>query len=150
MIQIFYHFEHSTYVNFFKALRKLHLSKKNVEGKYERRDIIEDYVNYGSTVFAPLTRSGVFPDSKQDQYIVQSSFLSTYDGKYKHFVYNIHLFLGKLIYSYKIKRNFKKTVLCPNAHKIVYSFFRITCLLSRRCNISVPMETSPDIENFTS
>lgn len=63
-----------------RALRKLHLSKKNVERKFERRDIVKDYINDGSTVFAPLTRNGVFPDSKQNQYVVQSSFLSTYDG----------------------------------------------------------------------
>lgn len=63
-----------------KDLRKFNLSKKRVEGKLERRDIIDDYINKGSSVFAPLTRDGVFPDRKQDEYVVKSSYLSTYDG----------------------------------------------------------------------
>lgn len=73
-----------------------------MERKFERRDIVKDYINDGSTVFAPLTRNGVFPDSKQNQYVVQSSFLSTYDGKYKYFSYNIQLFLVNLFIFMKL------------------------------------------------
>ncbi|CAI9737882.1 Hypothetical predicted protein [Octopus vulgaris] len=63
-----------------KDLRKLHKRMSKVGKKYERRDIIKDYADYGSNSFAPLTRNGVFPDEMQDKYIVDSTFLNTYEG----------------------------------------------------------------------
>eukprot|EP00002_Diphylleia_rotans_P036498 TRINITY_DN804_c0_g1_i5.p1 TRINITY_DN804_c0_g1~~TRINITY_DN804_c0_g1_i5.p1 ORF type:complete len:639 (+),score=167.37 TRINITY_DN804_c0_g1_i5:136-2052(+) len=45
-----------------KALRKLTNSRKNVEASREHRDIIKDYSGYGSTVYAPRTRDGIFPE----------------------------------------------------------------------------------------
>ncbi|XP_030059857.1 cilia- and flagella-associated protein 91 [Microcaecilia unicolor] len=65
---------------YIKALRKLTKSMRNVEGKLERRDIINDYSNYGSQPFAPLTRIGRFPDWNSEQYVVRSPFLETFEG----------------------------------------------------------------------
>nr|XP_033797324.1 cilia- and flagella-associated protein 91 isoform X2 [Geotrypetes seraphini] len=66
--------------DYIKALRRLTKSMRNVEGKFERRDIINDYSNYGSQPFAPLTRIGRFPDWNSEQYMVRSPFLETYEG----------------------------------------------------------------------
>merc|ERR1719238_1753615 len=41
-----------------KALRKLSEARKNVEGAHEKRDIVTEYADYGSEVYAPLTRHG--------------------------------------------------------------------------------------------
>ncbi|TPX69262.1 hypothetical protein SpCBS45565_g02536 [Spizellomyces sp. 'palustris'] len=45
-----------------KALRKLTDKRNKVEPKIHRRDIITDYANYGSAVYAPKPRDGVFYD----------------------------------------------------------------------------------------
>ena len=44
------------------------------------RDIAEDYTDFGSQAFAPLTRIGVFFDKNAQQYEVQSPFLNTFAG----------------------------------------------------------------------
>ena len=41
-----------------------------VEIKGEKRDIIEDYANFGSTVYAPITREGLSLDKKANKYEV--------------------------------------------------------------------------------
>ncbi|XP_067896046.1 cilia- and flagella-associated protein 91 isoform X1 [Heterodontus francisci] len=63
-----------------KEIRKLTAKKRNVEGRLERRSLIQDYTNYGSQVYAPLTRIGQFPDQNSERFIVKSHFLSTLDG----------------------------------------------------------------------
>ncbi|TPX61858.1 hypothetical protein PhCBS80983_g00885 [Powellomyces hirtus] len=45
-----------------KAVRKLAHERANVEVKVERRDIIAEYADFGSVVYAPRTRDGVFSD----------------------------------------------------------------------------------------
>jgi len=45
-----------------------------------RRDIISEYGDYGSQVFAPLTKLGLFPDRCQHKYQVKTRFLNTYRG----------------------------------------------------------------------
>ncbi|XP_029434762.1 cilia- and flagella-associated protein 91 isoform X2 [Rhinatrema bivittatum] len=65
---------------YIKGLRKLTKSMRNVEGKFERRNIVSDYSNYGSQPFAPLTRLGRFPDWNSEQYVVRSPFLDTFQG----------------------------------------------------------------------
>ena len=40
------------------VLRKLAKERENVEKKRHKRDIVEDYANFGSRVYAPLTREG--------------------------------------------------------------------------------------------
>jgi len=44
------------------------------------RNIIADYSDFGSQVFAPLTKLGVFPDRCQSKYNVKSHLLHTYRG----------------------------------------------------------------------
>jgi len=45
-----------------------------------RRDIVADYGDFGSQVFAPLSKLGVFPDDCQKKYRVKSHFLNSYRG----------------------------------------------------------------------
>ncbi|XP_047130321.1 cilia- and flagella-associated protein 91 isoform X1 [Hydra vulgaris] len=63
-----------------KMLRKLNHKHENVEGKLERRDILKDYSDPGSEVYAPLSRNGVFLDKGSEHFKVNSSYLSTYQG----------------------------------------------------------------------
>uniref|UniRef100_A0A3B3S7T8 Cilia- and flagella-associated protein 91 n=1 Tax=Paramormyrops kingsleyae TaxID=1676925 RepID=A0A3B3S7T8_9TELE len=62
------------------SIRKLMAKRRNVEGKLERRDTVTDYCNYGSQVYAPLSRSGLLPDRHSESNVVKSRFLSTYQG----------------------------------------------------------------------
>lgn len=55
-------------------------ARKNVEIKGKKRDIIEDYANFGSTVYAPITRDGLSLDKKANKYEVQPEALSSYQG----------------------------------------------------------------------
>ncbi|XP_062905921.1 cilia- and flagella-associated protein 91 isoform X2 [Mobula hypostoma] len=63
-----------------KEIRKLTARRRNVEGTLERRSLIKDYTNYGSEVYAPISRTGQFPDQNSERFVVKSHFLSTYDG----------------------------------------------------------------------
>jgi hypothetical protein len=54
---------------------------KKVEGKLERRDVIQEFSNYGSQTYAPLTRIGMFLDRGSEQFVVKSKHLNTYQGK---------------------------------------------------------------------
>ena len=65
-----------------KTIRKLTEKRRKVEGKLERRDIVNDYANYGSQTYAPLTRVGVFLDRGSEQFVVKNRYLSTYQGKF--------------------------------------------------------------------
>lgn len=49
-----------------KANRKLADKRMHVERKVERRDIISDYANYGSKVYAPKAREGIFIDKASE------------------------------------------------------------------------------------
>lgn len=63
-----------------KILRKMYKARKNVEIKGAKRDIIEEYANFGSTVYAPITRDGLSLDKKANKYEVQPEALSSYQG----------------------------------------------------------------------
>ena len=63
-----------------KAVRKLVERKQNVENTLEKRDIITEYVDPGSQVYAPMTRLGIFMDRGCEQFVVKSKYLSTYRG----------------------------------------------------------------------
>ncbi|XP_043927435.1 cilia- and flagella-associated protein 91 [Protopterus annectens] len=63
-----------------KVIRKLTAKMKNVEGKLEKRDIVKEYANYASQCYAPLSRTGIFPDRDSERYVVKSHFLDTYQG----------------------------------------------------------------------
>ena len=53
-----------------------------MEGKLERRDVVNDYSDYASGVYAPMTRIGVFLDRGSEQNVVKSRYLSTYQGQF--------------------------------------------------------------------
>ena len=50
-----------------------------------RRDIVADYADFGSQVFAPLTKLGQFPERCQQKYRVRSHFLNSYRGTTRTF-----------------------------------------------------------------
>ena len=52
-----------------------------MEGKLEHRNIIQEYTNFNSQVYAPMPRVGVYLDSGSEQYSVKSRFTSTLDGE---------------------------------------------------------------------
>lgn len=53
-----------------KVLRKMYKARKNVEIKGLKRDLIEEYANFGSSVYAPITREGLSLDKKANKYEV--------------------------------------------------------------------------------
>jgi hypothetical protein len=53
----------------------------HVEGKFEKRDVIKQYSNFDSQVYAPMTRIGVYLDSGSEQYNVKSKFSTTLNGE---------------------------------------------------------------------
>ncbi|NXN17293.1 CFA91 protein, partial [Indicator maculatus] len=61
-------------------LRKLIAKRKNVMGKLERRDIIKEYTDFASQIYAPLSRNGYFPDNHSERYVVKSFYLDTFAG----------------------------------------------------------------------
>ncbi len=63
------------------ALRKLTNRCRHVERKLERQNIIQQYTNFDSQVYAPMTRTGVYPDSGSDRFNVKNRFTSTLDGE---------------------------------------------------------------------
>jgi hypothetical protein len=58
----------------------MYKARKNVEIKGTKRDIIEEYAAFGSTVYAPITRDGLSLDKKANKYEVQPEALSSYAG----------------------------------------------------------------------
>ncbi|KAM5125526.1 cilia- and flagella-associated protein 91 [Mantella aurantiaca] len=62
------------------AIRKLTKKMGDIEGKLEKRDVIQEYANYASQTYAPLSRIGFSPDLLSAQYSVQSPFLDSYQG----------------------------------------------------------------------
>ncbi|KAJ3279411.1 Cilia- and flagella-associated protein 91, partial [Borealophlyctis nickersoniae] len=63
-----------------KALRMLTDKRNKVEQKIERRDIIADYANYSSKVYAPKARDGVFQDKASTTLRVKLDELGNYQG----------------------------------------------------------------------
>ncbi|EDO40940.1 predicted protein [Nematostella vectensis] len=63
-----------------KKMRKLKEKRRTVEGKLERRDVVQDYSDFNSQTYAPMSRVGVFLDRGSEQYSIQSFHLSTYQG----------------------------------------------------------------------
>jgi hypothetical protein len=45
-------------------------ARKNVDTKGKRRDLIEEYANFGSSAYAPITRDGLSLDKKANKYEV--------------------------------------------------------------------------------
>ncbi|NWR57537.1 CFA91 protein, partial [Bucorvus abyssinicus] len=66
--------------NFALMLRKLAAKRNNVMGKLKRRDIIEEYTDFASQTYAPLSRIGYFPDNHSERYVVKNFYLDTFAG----------------------------------------------------------------------
>jgi len=54
--------------------------KSKVEGKLERKSLVELYSDVGSQAYAPLTRIGVFRDRNSEQNVVKSKYLTSLNG----------------------------------------------------------------------
>jgi len=63
-----------------KVLRKLMKSKKQEEDPQLKRDIIEEYHNFASGVYAAIAREGLSIDKLSNKYEVQPISLTTYQG----------------------------------------------------------------------
>ena len=64
-----------------KALRKLSEARKSVEGGSQKRDIVTDYADYGSEVYAPIARVGnITLDKLAHQYETKPLQLETLAG----------------------------------------------------------------------
>nr|XP_003469271.1 cilia- and flagella-associated protein 91 [Cavia porcellus] len=62
------------------TIRKLERKSKDIEGKFKRRDIIEEYADPASQVYGPLSRLGRFPDNSSEDFVVKNHYLNTYEG----------------------------------------------------------------------
>lgn len=63
-----------------KLLRKLLKSRKEEDEQINVRDIIQDYADYGSGVYAGISREGLTLDKLANKYEVQPAALNTYNG----------------------------------------------------------------------
>lgn len=63
-----------------KVLRKMMKSRKELENESKGRDIIEEYANYASKVYAGITRDGLSLDKIANKYEVQPVALTSYQG----------------------------------------------------------------------
>jgi hypothetical protein len=61
-------------------LRKLLKSRKMEDENGNVRDIIEDYADYGSNVYAGISREGLTLDKLANKYEVQPVALNSYNG----------------------------------------------------------------------
>ncbi|XP_054983722.1 cilia- and flagella-associated protein 91 [Sorex araneus] len=62
------------------AMRKLATKRKDIEGTFHRRNIIQEYSDYASQVYGPLSRLGRFPDNNSENFVVKNHFLDSYEG----------------------------------------------------------------------
>lgn len=65
----------------FLDIRKLIKKRENPKYEQKKRNIIEEYSNFESETYAPLTRVGYFPDKNADNYVVKNRYLDTYQGR---------------------------------------------------------------------
>lgn len=63
-----------------KVLRKLLKSRKTESIETHLRNIIEDYADFGSQVYAGITREGMTLDKLANKYEVQPAALNNYGG----------------------------------------------------------------------
>eukprot|EP01017_Pseudomicrothorax_dubius_P039014 TRINITY_DN5932_c0_g2_i4.p1 TRINITY_DN5932_c0_g2~~TRINITY_DN5932_c0_g2_i4.p1 ORF type:complete len:662 (+),score=209.52 TRINITY_DN5932_c0_g2_i4:124-2109(+) len=62
-----------------KVLRKMLKRRKDMD-KPQKRDMVEEYANFASRVYAAITREGVSLDKIANRYEVQPMMLNTYQG----------------------------------------------------------------------
>ena len=63
-----------------KVLRKLFKSRKGEDEVSIRREIINDYADFGSQIYAGISRDGLTLDKLANKYEVQPVSLNTYNG----------------------------------------------------------------------
>lgn len=63
-----------------RTIRKLTKKRESINGKLAPRDYLEEYSDPSSQVYAPISRIGVFLDRGSEQFVVNSRYLSTYQG----------------------------------------------------------------------
>ncbi|KAK5665964.1 hypothetical protein QVD99_007584 [Batrachochytrium dendrobatidis] len=63
-----------------KAIRKLTEKRAKVENKIEKRDIITDYADHGSRVYAPKAREGTFADKASSTLQIKIEELESYSA----------------------------------------------------------------------
>mmetsp|Transcript_53234 Transcript_53234/g.158697 ORF Transcript_53234/g.158697 Transcript_53234/m.158697 type:complete len:703 (-) Transcript_53234:118-2226(-) len=63
-----------------KVLRKMQKERQNAEKSSRKRDVIAEYADCASQVYAPLARNGHVPDSKTAKIEVQPADLATFPG----------------------------------------------------------------------
>jgi len=63
-----------------KVLRKMYKERKAADFKSTKRDIIEEYADYGSEIYAGVTRKGLGLDKLANKYEIQPDLLTTYEG----------------------------------------------------------------------
>uniref|UniRef100_A0A7S1QN72 Cilia- and flagella-associated protein 91 n=2 Tax=Alexandrium TaxID=2924 RepID=A0A7S1QN72_ALECA len=63
-----------------KVLRKMQKERQNAEKTSTKRDVISEYADCSSQVYAPLARNGHVPDSNTAKIEVQPADLSTFPG----------------------------------------------------------------------
>jgi hypothetical protein len=74
-----------------QALRKLTERRRNIENIVERRDIISDYANYASRVYAPRARDGLCQHHADDTLQIADTGMLTFDGTEAYFIADFHL-----------------------------------------------------------
>jgi hypothetical protein len=62
------------------GLRKLHAERAQIDIKVRKRDIIEEYGNFASKVYAPKARDGSFPDKSSKTLAVEIESIKHYQG----------------------------------------------------------------------
>ena len=63
-----------------KVLRKMYKERKAADFRSTKRDIIEEYADYGSEIYAGVTRKGLGLDKLANKYEIQPDLLTTYEG----------------------------------------------------------------------
>merc|ERR1712216_611479 len=63
-----------------KVLRKMQKERQKTETKPTKRDVISEYADFTSQVYAPLARHGHVPDSNTARIEVQPADLTTFPG----------------------------------------------------------------------
>ena len=115
-----------------KCIRKLLKKRQNVENKYERRDILNDYKNFGSEAYAPLTRHGYFPDRRAEQYQVKNRYLDSYQGLLEleaslpPYVLQLQLKPPKRVITTRdgyMKRKYREEQRLEDIHNVILNFY---------------------------
>lgn len=87
-----------------KVLRKMFKQRKAADVIGAKRDIIEEYNNFGSSVYAGITREGLNLDKLSNKYEVQPEVLTTYQGL-AELTESLPIKVLKPIYSITLEKN---------------------------------------------